>query len=207
MNNSEEKNPIKIGVKISAIILIVCFVLPVFTVSCAGKSEGVSAIESMAGYEMENFGETSKISDPQPALIILLLLPIVMLIVGGFTRRPSLGEVICNSILAFVEMIGYIIFKSGVKEFAGKNGCSFKVTGFFVIVIILCLGCIIGNVLMLVIRMPKKQTVSYNYNINYNYDQPYQSPPASPGGWVCSCGNVLRDEDMFCGRCGSSKPQ
>ena len=116
------KNNFKTALKAIALLLIILFFVPSFAVSCSGQTFNVSAFSAMGGYESDTLGQ---VSDPQPILIVLLLLPIAMGVIMFLKQlvNEEKKQSLVMLILGVVDLIGWIIFRSKVISFCAENMC------------------------------------------------------------------------------------
>ena len=201
-------NNIKLVVKILAIILIACFFLPIGTVSCSSVSVNVSAAHAMVGYSDSSLGQ---LSNPVIILIVLLIIPIVIVSVGGIRKQFKKSEAIINIVLLIFEIVGYMIFKAGVKSYAEENMCRFSTSVGYSVIIVLCILSMIGYVLLLLgVGSDPVSNGGGMINGNAFTGVPgggYTPPSNVTSGWTCTCGKTNSTESMFCARCGSKKPE
>ncbi len=116
------KNNFKTALKALALLLIILFFVPSFAVSCSGQTFNVSAFSAMGGYESDTLGQ---VSNPQPILIVLLLLPIAMGVIMFLKQlvNEEKKQSLVMLILGVVDFIGWIIFRSKVISFCAENMC------------------------------------------------------------------------------------
>ena len=211
-------NNVKLVVKILIIALIVFFFLPVGTVSCGRASVDVTAAHAMVGYTDRDLG---RLSNPVIVLAFLIIMPIVMLCIGGIRKPFAKTEGIVNLILLGFEILGYMLFKSGVKNYADENGLYFSVSAPYYVVIVLCIICVVGYVALFMgigaAPALSGQTVPPGAPGAFAGNNPAgggmatgvpagQVAGAVPG-WLCSCGKNNSPDNLFCARCGSRRPE
>ncbi len=215
-------NNVKLVVKILIIALIVFFFLPVGTVSCGRASVDVTAAHAMVGYSDKELGQ---LSNPVIVLAFLLIMPIVMLCIGGIRKPFQKTEGIVNLILLGFEILGYMLFKSGVKNYAEDNRLYFSVSAPYYVVIVLAIICIVGYIALFMgigeSPAPNGPAAAPPGPGGFAGNNPAAGMTPAPGmqpaggagttqqapGWTCTCGKNNSPDNLFCARCGNKRPE
>ncbi len=198
------KKTVKLAVKILIILLIGCFFIPMLNVEGTGASFSVSPAHMVIGYS--DF--SGKLAAPVLIVAALAVIPAIMLIIGGFKSEFSNMEAFINIPLAVIELAGYVLFRSGVKGYARPDGCDVSASVIWYVAMILCVVVIAGYLVLMLAFKGEVQLAFQDIGRGYDYILPDSpNPQEAAGGWTCSCGNVLRSTDLFCGKCGNRKPE
>ena len=191
------KKNCKTIIKAISLLLIILFFVPAFAVSCSGEKVNVSAAGAMGGYSSD-YGE---VSSPQPALILLLLIPIAIAVVMFVKQllNEEKKQSLIVLILACVDFIGWLLFKSKVSEFCQQNHANytskigFILSAFGTIVIAL----IAAGLYFEFIKDDGIQGVNLSQLNNLGFGKE----------WTCpACGTVQPADSKFCSKCGSIRP-
>lgn len=185
---TKTKIPYKLIIKICAVVMIVFFFIPTFTVSCSGQEVSISPVGATFGYEIEDYGQ---ISDPALGLLFLLAIPIALLVIVFRKGMQDKTIQLVTLILSVLDFIIYLAFKSGVTNAAEEVYATASNRFGFYIDIIVSLGLAVVSALVM-----------------FGVLETSDGGPAkiAAGKWTCpSCGNDS-NTGGFCGKCGTSKP-
>ena len=132
-NQPEKKSGITVRTILKGLTLlcIIFFFCPSFLVSCSGEKASINAMTGVIGVS----DDFSTYADPHPILLICLVIPLVAF-VGLFIKRH--GKSIVTALIGCmaVDIIVWILFRSGVKAVAENWNCSFSTTLWFYLNII-----------------------------------------------------------------------
>lgn len=135
------------ALELLCIVFVFC---PSFLVSCSGEDMNVNVMTAVTGVSM--YGET--IVKPHIVMLLCLFIPIavfVLLFIKKFADRETAGIILgCTA----ADFIIWLIFRVSVKKVAEENYCSFKITGWYIINLIVMLLIILSS-LLVVIGMAK----------------------------------------------------
>lgn len=122
-------------IRVLSVLLIIFYFIPSFMVSCGGVNVHISAASSTFGIRAQ--GE--QVADPSPAMILVLLIPIVILLF--YTIQKKLPASFTDKLLAIIGLSGtgidllmQIIFVAGVHKQVG--GYEFRVLGGYIFTIL-----------------------------------------------------------------------
>lgn len=190
--------------KVIVTFLIIFFFIPTFTVSCSGEEKGISAIGVVGGYSSQGY----TISDPQPTVLFLLAIPIVILVVlfmKGIKNR-TFAFIVAG--LALVNFIAWIVLKSGVKEYAENYNCDFEARFAYYLVQILNIA-VIALPLVDVFGLLNGNTSLKNLDLSKLNNANINIGKIKIGGptWKCpGCGGLVPIENEYCKDCGTKRP-
>ena len=211
--------------RILSIILIICFFVPSFVVSCSGADIKLSAAKVMVGTKYQ--GQT--VVGANPICIIFLLLPIAMLVLWCLKSvlKDKIAALACGCCAA-ADLIFWIIFRVAVASRAEQAYCESKAAAGFVLNIIFLLVMVTINLLVFlnVIEaetplihasvQPQNNAGQQPYQAQPTNQQPanqqlYQAQPVTPqpastpagAGFCENCGAPLVAGNKFCTKCGN----
>lgn len=226
---SNSKNLITVKNVLRALFLC-CTILafcPSFLVSCSGKNVEVSLMTAVGGLEM--FGEM--IVEPHVFMIICLIIPVGLLILT-FLKKVSKKVVVTSSLLAsIIDTIIWICFRNKVKEVANQAYSDFKVTGWYVLNIIILLLIILISVLLITKKIEMEtdvfsiitnidkenakklltngmnQAVSAVSNVSEKISETSNGKNKNIVGYCSKCGKQIKLDNRFCVNCGTPVPK
>ena len=129
------------------VLLLLCVIFvfcPSFLVSCSGQNIDISAMTVVKGMSM--MGET--VVDPQPVMLIVLVLPVAMLVLLFIKKWDDNVNAIILVAGSVLDLIIWFVFRSSVKNAAEENYCTFETTAWFVLNCIVLVLIIVLAVLL-----------------------------------------------------------
>lgn len=209
-NNTVKKSgfTVKSALKV---LSVVCFVLafcPNFLVSCSGQSMNVNVMTAVGGVSM--YGE--KVIKPQPLMLVLLVIPaaiFVLLLIKKYMDKKNARII---AVLGVCDLILWFVFQFAAKSIAEKNYCSFKVTAWYVINIIVQLLIILLSVLVVRQKMEMDSdlmTIFSGDGKQKVLNQMAETMSQMSGAVTKLAGNVenkqtvRKDTIGFCSKCGT----
>ncbi len=139
MQNSNA-NLLKTIMRIVSLLITALFFVPSCVVSCATVEIPVSGFNATIGVRYEG----DLVADPHVIMVIAVLLPIAMIIVLS-QKKPSVFYIILNA----VDMVVWLIFIKKAKDTAEQSYCDFKITPWFIIMMVLLLANVVLAVVLL----------------------------------------------------------
>lgn len=218
--------------KVLKALSLICFVIvfcPTFLVSCSGQNMNVSAMTAVGGVSIS--GE--RVVSPHPIMLLCLIIPVAVFILLSIKKYTDKKNVSIIAIGGSVDLIIWIIFRSGVKKAAEDIGFTFKTTGWYVIniislmLIILLTSLVVMNKLQmesdLIAVLSGKETQNalnqmsatmsqvsnavnqWAGNVASNVNN--RNKVKNPIGFCAKCGNPIGYGSHFCTTCGTPVPQ
>lgn len=136
----------KLIIKILAVVAIVLAFCPAFLVSCSGQEVEVTVLKVATGYGSE-YGYGEYFLDPQPAVYVCLILPIVIIAISFLGTLKETTAAIVTMVLAGIDLIAWLLFEQGVKEFAANNYCQAESTPMYYLTLVSLIGIIVFSAL------------------------------------------------------------
>ena len=227
MNNNEKRTvfTVKNVLRALGVLCIIVVFCPSFLISCSGQEVKMSAMNTVTGIKSHG----TSLVNPQPLLLILLILPAVsfaMLIIKSIEKKKaSIIIVACTS----VDLLIWLIFRAAVKSSAEENYCGFKTTGWFFLNVISLLLIIVLNILILTKRidletdlvaiLTKGGTRDVLSQMSASVSQMSSAVSQMAGsmgansqkteiiGYCAKCGKGLEYDLKFCTNCGTPVPE
>ena len=218
--------------KVLKALSLICFVIvfcPTFLVSCSGQNMNVSVMTAIGGVSIS--GE--RVVAPHPIMLLCLIIPMAVFILLSIKKYTDKKNASIIAIGGGVDLIIWIIFRSGVKKAAEDIGFTFKTTGWYVIniiflmLIILLTGLIVvGKLQMesdLIAVLSDKETknalnqmsatmsqmstavTQWAGNVASNVNN--RNKVKNPIGFCAKCGTPIGYGSHFCTSCGTPVPQ
>ncbi len=184
-------------IQILAFITAILFFVPTFCVSCSGVDVTFSATKLMVGVEF--YGE--KVSDPVPAVVFCLIIPIVIFAIW-FIKNNGKEKALAGLTLALsgLEIVIWFVIRYGVSQWAEDQVVVFKTLAAFKIIMIL-------NGTMIVIAAAILLGVSAELKLFSKKKNPDESQhmilTEQETRYCPCCGEKLREGSKFCSKCGS----
>lgn len=196
MENINGKNIIRV----LSLILICIFFAPTFLVSCSGQEKTLSTGQIMVGIKFQ--GET--IEQAHPMLIFYLLLPLSLFVI--WCLRLGIKEKVRNIytiVASAIDTVIWFVLSTKVEEEAKRNYCTFDVTGWFWINIVLLMVVLVFGV-CLCLNVLKADTPLFQVR--------NRIPTAAISGgndiWICpQCKKENMTSERFCVNCGTKKTE
>lgn len=192
-----KKVPIKgkIVLKILALIMEICFFLPMITVSCSGQEKTISGLDATFGTEVSVMGYTEKI-DGNMLCILLMVIPLAILAVLFVKKmyEHKFGYLMITA-GALVQAIILFQFKSRVIKIVEEEGVDVVFHNGYYINLVFSIIVIILSLLM--------YYLIYQLDIPVN-DYYTQTSPQMPQKVCSNCGVMVNEDARFCGKCGQS---
>lgn len=180
--------------KVFSVLIIICFFVPICTVSCGGYTIDISGFKLVTGFTVA--GE--KMPNYWPA-ISLLIIPTVMLILTFKKTMNNRSLSIAHLIGSGLEQLLIIVLTALIRSSAEKNLIQYKNAGgfWFYTLIVFCQAAVAILVLTNVLREE-----STGIKILSDNDR-----MEAVNGWTCSaCGNKALFSQKYCAKCGAPKP-
>lgn len=218
--------------KVLKALSLICFVIvfcPTFLVSCSGQNMNVSVMTAVGGVSIS--GE--RVVAPHPIMLLCLIIPMAVFILLSIKKYTDKKNASIIAIGGGVDLIIWIIFRSGVKKAAEDIGFTFKTTGWYVIniislmLIILLTSLVVMNKLQmesdLIAVLSGKETQNalnqmsatmsqvsnavnqWAGNVASNVNN--RNKVKNPIGFCAKCGNPIGYGSHFCTTCGTPVPQ
>lgn len=210
MQKKEGKLDVRRILKILSVIVTILFFFPSFVVSCSGQNMEISALTAVKG--IEYYGET--IVEPKYIILLGLLLPVVSF-VSLFMKKLTgkmAGIVVFGC--AAVDLIIWFIFRSNAKKIAEESMCKFKITGWYVVNVIVLLIILIlsAMIIMKIIKMEtdiiaifsSRETRDAISKISDAVSQMSDTVTQMAGNVVSNVTNKTDPKDVmgYCSKCG-----
>lgn len=192
--NEKTKKTIKNVIRILALVCMVFVFCPSFLVSCAGEEAGISAFVGIVGIESEGYGY---IVDPQPIMILCLLLPLSVLIVSFAKKVAEKIIALVCAICSGINLIIWLVFRAKAQELAEKLYCTFECTIWYYLTIL----CIMAMVALGVVLFVKGKEMVKKVAV------PKMAVPKaeqSASIFCPECGTKLLPGSRFCKACGNA---
>lgn len=190
MNKETLKNILR-GISLAAVVLFFC---PQFLVSCSGQTMEISMADVTGGLQASG----TTVTDPQPVVCILLLLPIVMLIISFIKNKE---RILAIQAVAFgiIMIIALLIIKSGATRTAEDYGCSLKTLWGYWLYMIVCIFKIVTGLLL---TGSLTETGAVKMAAGGRMREPARSVGTLEKRICRGCGAALGESEQFCGNCG-----
>ena len=149
-NQLERKSGISVRTILKGLSFLcaVLFFCPSFLVSCSGEKMSVNAMTGVVGVS----DEFSTYADPHPILLICLIIPLIAF-VALFIKKLGKGIVKVLIACMAVDLVIWLLFRSGAKTAAENWNCSFSTTIWFYLNIASQLLILILSLLVVLGRM------------------------------------------------------
>ncbi len=189
---------------LSLLVLVIVF-CPCFLVSCAGQTINVNVMTAVGG--LESAGTT--IVEPHPIMLLALLIPVALLVVLLLKKMASQKAALICIILAVVDFVLWLIFRTKVKAIAEETFCSFKTTAWFFI----NLAALVAIGLLSAIAMTYKANLNnslvevFSKVTNKNTKSVVESASENTIGSCPKCGAENAPGAKFCEKCGEPLKQ
>lgn len=218
--------------KVLKALSLICFVIvfcPTFLVSCSGQNMNVSVMTAVGGVSIS--GE--RVVAPHPIMLLCLIIPMAVFILLSIKKYTDKKNASIIAIGGGVDLIIWIIFRSGVKKAAEDIGFTFKTTGWYVIniiflmlIILLTSLIVVGKLQMesdLIAVLSGKETqnalnqmsatmsqmstavTQWAGNVASNVNN--RNKVKNPIGFCAKCGTPIGYGSHFCTSCGTPVPQ
>ena len=218
--------------KVLKALSLICFVIvfcPTFLVSCSGQNMNVSVMTAVGGVSIS--GE--RVVAPHPIMLLCLIIPMAVFILLSIKKYTDKKNASIIAIGGGVDLIIWIIFRSGVKKAAEDIGFTFKTTGWYVIniiflmlIILLTSLIVVGKLQMesdLIAVLSGKETqnalnqmsatmsqmstavTQWAGNVASNVNN--RNKVKNPIGFCAKCGPPIGYGSHFCTSCGTPVPQ
>lgn len=218
--------------KVLKALSLICFVIvfcPTFLVSCSGQNMNVSVMTAVGGVSIS--GE--RVVAPHPIMLLCLIIPMAVFILLSIKKYTDKKNASIIAIGGGVDLIIWIIFRSGVKKAAEDIGFTFKTTGWYVIniiflmlIILLTSLIVVGKLQMesdLIAVLSGKETqnalnqmsatmsqmstavTQWAGNVASNVNN--RNKVKNPIGFCSKCGTPIGYGSHFCTSCGTPVPQ
>ena len=182
----KKKVSVKIIIKIIALLQIVFFFIPLFTVSCSGETIGFSAARLTKGYSY--YGD--KVVGPKILCSLLILLPIAVILASFYIKKKEQYNLVVGLSGLINTILLFIIISRG-KVVAKEKFVGFETNIAFYISVTL-------NLVLVAIAVC--EFLGYTNKV----------PILESGEWgditprTCKqCGADLKPTYAFCGDCGT----
>ena len=218
--------------KVLKALSLICFVIvfcPTFLVSCSGQNMNVSVMTAVGGVSIS--GE--RVVAPHPIMLLCLIIPMAVFILLSIKKYTDKKNASIIAIGGGVDLIIWIIFRSGVKKAAEDIGFTFKTTGWYVINIIFLMLIILLTSLIVVGKLQKESDLiavlsgketqnalnqmsatmsqmstavtQWAGNVASNVNN--RNKVKNPIGFCAKCGTPIGYGSHFCTSCGTPVPQ
>lgn len=215
MNQTKISKYISIGVRVTALLLILFFFLPSICVSCSGVEVKVSGFNASTGtVNLDDLGEEFEdlTVEAAPWLLIALALAIVIAIVANKLQIVSIGCAIGGVIMMIAYKIGVDAWVD--REFAEMASMiSVKTNAVYAFYIIFCILIAAALafekfVLLNDVNRAKVENLLVKFNIIRNSETPVVVPAAPEVNKIfCpNCGKPNKADSSFCSECGTALP-
>lgn len=218
--------------KVLKALSLICFVIvfcPTFLVSCSGQNMNVSVMTAVGGVSIS--GE--RVVAPHPIMLLCLIIPMAVFILLSIKKYTDKKNASIIAIGGGVDLIIWIIFRSGVKKAAEDIGFTFKTTGWYVIniiflmlIILLTSLIVVGKLQMesdLIAVLSGKETQNALNQMSATMSQMSTAVTQWAGnvasnvnnrnkvknsiGFCAKCGTPIGYGSHFCTSCGTPVPQ
>lgn len=127
------KSNISTVIRILAVVLIACFLIPSFTVSCGAQHFGVSGVRLLTGTKINS----ELIMRANFGVLVLLCIPIGMIATWCVYRGNDVKDAaLITMILAAIGFIGWLAVLAGMIIFTEKYNGDFGVTPVFALTLL-----------------------------------------------------------------------
>ena len=167
MQNNNSSSILKNVMRIISLVITALFFVPSCVVSCATVEIPVSGLDAVIGVSYE--GE--KVTEPNFLMLLAVVIPIVMIIVLFSVKGPSIPFIILNA----VDIVVWILFIIKAKDFAEQSYCQFRVTPWYIIMMLL----IVANIVLAVLLLRIDSRPDYGMG---SMPPPYMNSAAPPMG-------------------------
>lgn len=171
MQNNNSSTMLKNIMRIISLALIALFFIPSCVVSCATVEIPVSGLDAVIGVSYE--GE--KVTEPNFLMLLAVVIPIVMIIVLFSVKGPSIPFIILNA----VDIVVWILFIIKAKDLAEQSYCQFRVTPWYIIMMLL----IVANIVLAVLLLRIDSRPDYGMG---SMPSPYMNSAAPPMGGIAA---------------------
>lgn len=190
-----KKTPVKgkTVLKIFALIMEICFFLPLCTVSCSGQKLPINGLDATFGTKA--MGETI---EGNILCILLMLIPIAILAVLFMKNlyEKTYAYLITGAV-PLVQLIILFVFKSRIIEQAEEYSATVKFNnGFYMNIISSILVIIVSAVMYYMIYKMDLPVVSASYGQNIQTSNQMSKKKCT------SCGAMVNEDAKFCSKCG-----
>lgn len=201
--------------RILGVILVVCFFVPSFAVSCSGYEVNMSTSDLTFGKSYQ--GQT--VTEARPICILFLLLPVAIIVISFLKKQLDEHKTaLIGMICAAVDLVLWIVAIIRVKNVAKENMCEASAKAGFVFSIIFLILLLAINIAIYLKKISEDTEITDLVNIIKRMAQPSNPQQTQiPQGTtdqsttqntaqsaVCaSCGAPLRAGAKFCSKCGT----
>ena len=145
-NSKKSVFTVKNVIRVLSMLCIVIVFCPTFLVSCSGETMNVNVMTAVGGLE-SSYGAV--VVDPQPIMLLCLILPIAILVLLFIKKMKERILAIVIIVCAAVDTILWFAFKEGVKQIAGQNYCEYSTTFWFYLNLIALTAIIATSILVI----------------------------------------------------------
>ena len=214
MNQTKISKYISIGVRVTALLLLLFFFLPSICVSCSGVDENISGFNAAIGVEVELDEDMMDPIETDPA-VWLFLIPVCAILIAIIANKKHIVSMVC----AACGIILMIAFKIGVnlwvkdyfEDYADMVSVEAKaVYVFYIIFSILIVAALSFEKYVLfndVNRAKLEKILGKNNAVSNSVTAtPTVATSAVKQIFCPNCGKANRADSSFCSECGTALP-
>lgn len=224
----EEKRSFFTARQVLRVLSLVCLIVvfcPMFLVSCSEQTMNVSVVSAVSGTKA--YGEY--LINPHPELLICFLLPAAILVILFIRNIAETVVALVTAVCGIIDLVVWIIFAVAVQNAAKESYCEFRVTGWYIVNLILLVFIILISILVLArllqldgdlsVFMQNRNSPVPDKRIPTQWKPPINSgPPIGHNGidtinrtavqprFCIKCGHQMDADSRFCPACGAQAP-
>lgn len=126
-------------IRILSLLLILCFFIPSFAVSCSYQTVNINGVQLAMGIS----NEYGRISSPQPVILLVLLIPAVIIILSFASKIEKTVLRISSICLFGFDVLTWIVISVAVAKYCAENYCELEYKAGFVLSILAIIAGIV----------------------------------------------------------------